>query len=73
MLDLFYINIHPYEFEQTISNILDILNKKLKIDHHIINVINREIIKYKVQKNKIINQKEISKELYENIKLFFST
>ena len=71
--NLFYINIHPYEFEYTISNILDILNKKLKIDHHIINVINREIIKYKVQKNKIINQKEISKELYENIKLFFST
>lgn len=71
--NLFYINIFPYEYEYTITNILDILDKKLKIDDHDLKIIHREIMKYKVEKNKIINQKEISKELYENIKLFFST
>lgn len=71
--NLFYINIYPYEYEYTITNILDILDKKLKIDNYDLKIIHREIMKYKVEKNKIINQKEISKELYENIKLFFSS
>lgn len=70
--NLFYINIYPYQYEYSITNILDILQKNLRIDNDNLKIIHREIMNYKVEKNKIVNQKQISKELYENIKLFFS-
>lgn len=69
--NLFYINIHPYEYEYTYNNILLILENKLKLDNYSLNIIHRELIKYKNIKNKIIDQKAISQELHEKIKLFF--
>lgn len=71
--NLFYINVNPYVYEYTITNILNILKTKLKIEDYDLKIIYEEIINYKFEKNKIINEKEISKELYENIKSFFST
>lgn len=71
--NLFYINIYPYEYEYSILNIITNLKNEIKMDNYNLKFIYDEIINYKIQKNKIINQKEISKELYENIKLFFST
>ena len=70
--NLFYINIYPYEYEYSIANILDILKKKLKIEKNDLKIIHKEFMNYKFEKIKVINQKEISKELYENIKLFFN-
>ena len=70
--NLFYINIYPYEYEYTLNSILQILEKNIISDKYALNMIYRDISRYKIEKNKIINQKEISKELYENIKLFFS-
>ena len=71
--NLFYINVNPYVYEYTITNILNILKTKLKIEDYDLKIIYKEIINYKFEKNKLINEKEISKELYENIKSFFST
>ena len=70
--NLFYINIYPYEYEYSIANILDILKKTLKIEENDLKIIHKEFMNYKFEKIKVINQKEISKELYENIKLFFN-
>lgn len=69
--NLFYINIYPYEYEYTYNKILLILENKLKLDQYSLNIILKELIKYRVSKNKLINQKEISQDLHEKIKLFF--
>lgn len=70
--NLFYINIHPYVYEYSVTNILNILDNNLDINEKSLDIIYKEIINYKSEKNEIIGQKEISNDLYNHIKLFFT-
>lgn len=75
--NLYYINIAPYEYEYKYNKILLILKKKLDLDNYYLYLIdkelinNQELINNDAIKYEIINQKKISKELFEKIKLFF--
>ena len=72
--NLFYINITPYEYEYSNNIILNILKNKLNFNNNSLIIVNKELLKYKKEKKEkkeILNEKEISNELFENIKHFF--
>ncbi len=70
--NLFYINIYPYEYEYSYSNILNIVKTRFNYSSFSLNIISKELNKYKISKNELMNQKEISNELFDNIKQFLT-